>query len=56
MTGSNTNDVSKKIVELSGEQVSNFLTNHPNFFEENPDTLRSMTIPTRWSGDVVADP
>ena len=55
MTGSNSDVAKKKTVELSSEQVSNFLSNHPNFFEEHPDTLRSITIPTRWSGDGVAD-
>ena len=55
MTGSNSDVASKKTVELSGEQVINFLSNHPNFFEDHPDTLRSITIPTRWSGNGVAD-
>ena len=55
MTGSNSDVASQKTVELSGEQVINFLSNHPNFFEDHPDTLRSITIPTRWSDDGVAD-
>ena len=55
MTGSKCDDASKKIFELSDEQVTTYLANHPNFFKENPDALRSMTIPTRWSGDVIAD-
>ena len=55
MTGSNNDAASKKPNELSGEQVSNFLSNNPNFFEENPDTLQSLEIPSRWTGDGVAD-
>ena len=55
MTGSNNDAASKKSDELSGEQVSNFLSNNPNFFEENPDTLQSLEIPSRWTGDGVAD-
>ena len=55
MTGSNNDAASKKPDELSGEQVSNFLSNNPNFFKDNPDALQSIEIPSRWSGDGVAD-
>ena len=55
MTGSNNDAASKKPDELSGEQVSNFLSNNPNFFEENPDTFKSIKIPSRWTGDGIAD-
>ena len=55
MTGSKDDSASKKELELTNEQVSNFLSNHPNFFQENPDTLQSIMIPSRWSGDGVAD-
>jgi len=46
---------SKKKLELSSKQVTDFLTNHPNFFKENPEILQSIMIPSRWSGDGVAD-
>jgi uncharacterized protein YigA (DUF484 family) len=55
MTGSNNDAASEKPDELSSEQVSNFLSNNPKFFEENPDTLQSLEIPSRWTGDGVAD-
>jgi uncharacterized protein YigA (DUF484 family) len=55
MTGPKNDAASEKPSELSGEQVSNFLSNNPNFFEENPDTLKSMEVPSRWSGDGVVD-
>jgi uncharacterized protein YigA (DUF484 family) len=55
MTGPQNDAASEKPSELSGEQVSNFLSNNPNFFEENPDTLKSIEVPSRWSGDGVVD-
>ena len=55
MTGPKNDAASEKPHELSGEQVSNFLSNNPNFFEENPDTLKSIEVPSRWSGDGVVD-
>jgi uncharacterized protein YigA (DUF484 family) len=55
MTGPKNDAASEKPSELSGEQVSNFLSNNPNFFEENPDTLKSIEVPSRWSGDGVVD-
>jgi len=55
MTGSNNDAASEKYDELSSQQVSNFLSNNPKFFKENPDTLQSMEIPSRWSGDGVVD-
>ena len=55
MNGSKDDSSSKKKLELTNEQVRNFLSNHPNFFQENPDTIQSIMIPSRWSGDDVAD-
>jgi uncharacterized protein YigA (DUF484 family) len=55
MTGLNNDAASENTDELSDEQVSNFLSKHPNFLEENPETLQSMMVPSRWSGDGVAD-
>jgi len=55
MTELNKDAASESTDELSDEQVSDFLANHPNFLEENPDILQSMMVPSRWSGDGVAD-
>jgi len=55
MTGSKDDAVSKKELELSSEQVTNYLSKNPNFFRDNPDILQSILIPSRWSGDGVAD-
>ncbi len=40
---------------LSDEQVSGFLADNPDFLARNPELLKSMTAPSRWSGDRVAD-
>ncbi len=42
-------------VSLSEDQVSDFLSDHPDFLARNPDILKSMIAPSRWSGDGVAD-
>ena len=55
MTGSKNTAAKKKELELNSEQVTQYLSNHPNFFNENPETLQSILIPSRWSGDGVTD-
>ncbi|NQV47231.1 MAG: DUF484 family protein [Rhodospirillaceae bacterium] len=40
---------------LSEQDVSDFLSGHPDFLVRNPDILKSMEVPSRWTGDGIAD-
>lgn len=40
---------------LNEQQVSEFLADNPDYLARNPDILKSMMAPSRWSGDGVAD-
>lgn len=55
MSGTNNEAVNGNATNLSEEQVSDFLADHPDFLVRNPDVLKTMTAPARWSGDGVAD-
>ncbi len=41
--------------EPSAEDVAGYLRAHPEFLLGNPDVLRDLTAPQRWSGDGVVD-
>jgi len=40
---------------LDDDQVSTFLSDNPDFLTRNPDVLKDMMAPSRWSDDGVAD-
>lgn len=40
---------------LSDQQVGVFLADNPDYLARNPDILKAMTTPSRWSGDGIAD-
>ena len=49
-------DVATAVALLDADEVEAFLRGHPDFLAERPDLLRTMTPPTRYSGDdPVAD-
>lgn len=51
-----TNDAEKNgNGSVSEEQVGEFLSHNPDYLARNPDIIKSMTAPSRWSGDGVAD-
>lgn len=41
--------------DLGKEEVAAYLRHHPDFLAENPDLLKDLTAPGRWSGDGVVD-
>jgi len=41
--------------DLKEQQVSDFLSDNPDYLARNPDILKTMMAPSRWSGDGVAD-
>ncbi len=55
MSGINKDAVNSNAAELNDDLVSGFLSDNPDFLARNPDVLKSMMAPARWSGDGVAD-
>ena len=40
---------------LSGKEVRDYLSRHPDFLTRNPELLEALSTPSRWSGDGVVD-
>ncbi|NQU55886.1 MAG: DUF484 family protein [Rhodospirillales bacterium] len=55
MSGLNNDAASGNGGGLNEEQVSDFLSENPDYLARNPDILKTMMAPSRWSGDGVAD-
>lgn len=55
MSGSHNDAIDDDPSNLNDDQVSDYLAEHPDFLVRNPDVLKSMTAPSRWSDDGVAD-
>ena len=55
MSGLNNDAISGNGGNLSEEQIGEFLADNPDYLARNPDILKTMMAPARWSGDGVAD-
>ena len=58
MTGRSDDTASQVSTEeggLSEQEVNDFLTNNPDYLARNPDIVKTMEVPTRWTGDGIAD-
>ncbi len=53
-TAKNKTDESDDFI-LSATNVAGYLLDNPDFLADNPDILKSLTPPSRWSGDGVVD-
>lgn len=42
-------------LEISSEQVAQYLSQNPDFLSQHPELAEVLTPPTRWSGDSVVD-
>jgi hypothetical protein len=44
-----------KRAKITGDQVTDYLRDHPEFLADHPQALENQTLPTRWSDDRVVD-
>ncbi|MHA1597658.1 MAG: DUF484 family protein [Alphaproteobacteria bacterium] len=41
--------------ELTDDKIAGYLADNPDFLSRNPDVLKTLTAPSRWDGNGVAD-
>ncbi|MBT3237900.1 MAG: DUF484 family protein [Rhodospirillaceae bacterium] len=54
--GGHKNDASVEDTDaLTDDKITEYLANNPDFLARNPEIVKSLTAPSRWDGDGVAD-